>query len=703
VSDEKNIQSGNDTIQAGGDVTQIGQDQISGNKVTYHYYTAPAPDNERERRNRKKMILKVYDFWVKGVLENSLHRAALINLGMAYQPDAVVYPWKMIIEQPNTTPQVLPQGTPIISVFDDLHSEMVILGSPGSGKTTMLLDLARKLILRAQEDERHPIPVVFNLSSWSQKCLPLSVWMVQELNERYDVPRQVGQAWIDKDQILPLLDGLDEVRQEVRTSCVETINTYRQEHGMVGMVVCSRIADYLQLTAKLKLRGAIVLQPLTDEQIDTYLTEAGDQLSAVRTLLHNDSELRVFANTPLMLSIMTLAYQGMPIDSLSEQYSMGARRKSLFDNYVERMLNRRGGDHQYTPEQTRRYLGWIAGRMVEHGQTMFYIEKIQPSWIKQQRQSYALVAGLISGLTFGLTLIIASILCLGVILNISNGIFIGSLFSLIIGVSFGLFSGRESARLEDVRIAEELRFSWKQAIQKTWWRLPIVISGFGLAGMLQEILGGEILGGAIGGLVGGIALGVGAGAILRFDAGLLAGSITGLGAGILNSLIGGPVGGIMGGLGIGLVVSTGVFLISSTIADEIKTRHKPNEGIHRSGLNGSRIGSILGLVFGLGSGLVVILVADTTFGLAVAIGISLSGGLVFCLLSGGTAVVQHFALRLLVAFYNYTPLNCVRFFDHAAERILLYKVGGGYIFVHRMLLEYFASLDVELQDENNRN
>ena len=39
------------------------------------------------------------------------------------------------------------------------------------------------------------------------------------------------------------------------------------------------------------------------------------------------------------------------------------------------------------------------------------------------------------------------------------------------------------------------------------------------------------------------------------------------------------------------------------------------------------------------------------------------------------------------------PWNYPRFLDYAAERILLRKVGGGYIFVHRLLLEYFTSLD----------
>ena len=34
----------------------------------------------------------------------------------------------------------------------------------------------------------------------------------------------------------------------------------------------------------------------------------------------------------------------------------------------------------------------------------------------------------------------------------------------------------------------------------------------------------------------------------------------------------------------------------------------------------------------------------------------------------------------------------VPFLDYADERIFLRKVGGGYVFVHRMLMEYFASV-----------
>jgi hypothetical protein len=62
-------------------------------------YAAPAPSNERERRNRTVMLQKVHDFWVKGVLENSLHKAALIDLGMGLCDQGDLAGARMYLEQ----------------------------------------------------------------------------------------------------------------------------------------------------------------------------------------------------------------------------------------------------------------------------------------------------------------------------------------------------------------------------------------------------------------------------------------------------------------------------------------------------------------------------------------------------------------------------------------------------------------------------
>src|SRR5690242_17033803 len=98
--------------------------------------------------------------------------------------------------------------------------------------------------------------------------------------------------------------GLDEVQREQRGACMEAINTFRAEHGQVQIAVCSRSADYAELPARLQLQGAIMVQPLTDAQIDAYLASAGPPLSGLRAALAVDAELQELATSPLMLSVM---------------------------------------------------------------------------------------------------------------------------------------------------------------------------------------------------------------------------------------------------------------------------------------------------------------------------------------------------------------------------------------------------------------
>ena len=97
------------------------------------------------------------------------------------------------------------------------------------------------------------------------------------------------------------------------------------------------------------------------------------------------------------------------------------------------------------------------------------------------------------------------------------------------------------------------------------------------------------------------------------------------------------------------------------------------------------IGALIGLGIGLSYGL--------SYGWGIGLIIGLSVGLLAGLHKGGLASLRHYVLRLLLWRTGSVPGHYVPFLDYAAERILLRKVGGGYIFVHRLLLEYFASLD----------
>jgi hypothetical protein len=53
--------------------------------------------------------------------------------------------------------------------------------------------------------------------------------------------------------------------------------------------------------------------------------------------------------------------------------------------------------------------------------------------------------------------------------------------------------------------------------------------------------------------------------------------------------------------------------------------------------------------------------------------------------------LQHLVLRLSLWYYNYMPQRYINFLDYAAERLFLRMVGGGYMFIRRLLQAYFAA------------
>ena len=61
-------------------------------------------------------------------------------------------------------------------------------------------------------------------------------------------------------------------------------------------------------------------------------------------------------------------------------------------------------------------------------------------------------------------------------------------------------------------------------------------------------------------------------------------------------------------------------------------------------------------------------------------------------LRGGLFCLQHLVIRLELEARRNAPWRLGAFLDCAAQLLLLRKVGGGYVLLHRMLLDYFAAL-----------
>jgi hypothetical protein len=145
--------------------------------------------------------------------------------------------------------------------------------------------------------------------------------------------------------------------------------------------------------------------------------------------------------------------------------------------------------------------------------------------------------------------------------------------------------------------------------------------------------------------------------------------------------------GLFGGLLFGITVS-----ISHS---DIKNRTIPNQGIRQSARNALNSCVIIGIGFVM----INVVILGPFFGLMESLIFGIIGGTIFGLVVGlrfgGYACWRHIVLRIILWFYGTMPLNVIPFLDYCAERIFLRKVGGGYIFVHRLLMEHFASLYAE--------
>ena len=299
------------------------------------------------RRGLDILLRKVRQYWIDGVLEKSLFQAILIDLGMTRMQDAVdnpfaETPWTGQLERPGAETQPLAPQQKLADVFEEEGGSLLILGEPGSGKTISMLALAGDLLARAESDPLRPVPAVFNLSAWTLPYTTLEDWLAAELSARYQIPRKIGQGWLAESRLLPLLDGLDELDVQRRAACVEAINRFTQDAGLVGAVVCCRLQEYIDLPTRLSLNAAVRLLPLGDDQVQGYLAAAGERLAGLRSLLPRDSAMRIEARSPLMLSLMSRAYQDLPVDQLLREggVSAAARRKRLMDAYVARMFRR---------------------------------------------------------------------------------------------------------------------------------------------------------------------------------------------------------------------------------------------------------------------------------------------------------------------------------------------------------------------------
>lgn len=696
----------------------------------------------QQLRQRSVLLGKVKEYWIKGVLERSLNHELSLDLVFENRTDLVERPFVEIDHISSASPEEAALGmSDAIQFYGQLGEgrTLLILGEPGGGKTMTLLKLADNLIKTAEKDSDALIPVIFNLSSWSTSS-DLEVWLLEELQTKYGVSKGIGQELLANEELILMLDGLDEVRLNDRDACVSAMNHFLLKHGQTEMVACCRLLEYQSLVTHLQVREAILIHQLTDAQVARYLELAGDNLKSLRKLLQEDDQLRGMARNPLMLSIMALAYSGHSSDDDDVLHTGASNRKQhLFDVYINRMLAQQliGKPSSYkTPygnRQLLRWLSWMARQMKSQSQTIFLIESLQPFNLGNRRLQLAYVV-LYAGLASFLVSIVPFIgfgpdLCLYLLLVL----IVTSIITLQMYPRLAHTSATKSRLNPDsppdikfapLRMVKHALIPFRSlyAVLYTLYLQnlfdPKIIPIYAAQWSLKQAL--RFARDTLLPILLFLSLSAFGPVLLLKIPGIKDNHLLSLLPNIVSSTA-----------GIALIIFIIFFLFPSfmlsgiKISTDIKETSLPNQGIRTSMLSTpllTLIGAISSMplvlllfflaalfcfnVFSVVSSEVISQISiNERIALFEAASIckellvSRIWILQYVLAAGASLAVfpaspclKHLSLRLLLAFAGLSPFNYSRFLDYSASRLFLRKVGGGYIFVHRDLLEHFAAM-----------
>lgn len=591
---------GNQNRVVQGDNNKVIQGDNNVFNKTFNYFLNFKRQNNREsqvsvKRDRiQQKLLEIVTTEVQSRINSSLHNRVYIVLDKEQNPSQVESPWQMEVKV-GSQPTVTLKNTEIIQIYDrkEIAGRLLILGQPGSGKTTILLKLAEELIKRANDNVEYPVPVLFSISAWKKDNQSIKDWLVEQLKDKYGVRKDIGKNLVENQKIIPLLDGLDELAAERQEGCVRKINEFlKPENWTNPIVVCSRTKEYQYYKTLLQLNTSLELCIFSPQQVYKYLRSTGNE--ELWRSISNDADLSNLAQTPLLLNIIVLSAQEISVEIWQQFQSADERLNYLFDAYISNIFKRHYKYKKPIEHQTKKWLVWLSKRLIEEQSIEFLIEQMQPHWLKSRFQVF-----------------------------VYNSIVWGIIVGLIIGLVYALiFSFHQHIYVLNFELLYRLIDDWI----KGYYRLF-----YGLFYALFYTLFGEIIENTIEKTIILIA------PLRSFTKVVIKGLVFGLICGLISGLINGLISGLTDWLIFGLIFGL--------VGDKIKTIESLKFNIKKSfyGLIfGLIIGSAIGLIFGLGYGL--------SYGLMNGLINGLIFGLIIGILGDKIKIIESLKLNLNKSF-----------------------------------------------------
>ena len=586
--------------------------------------------------------------------------------------------------------------------FDE-KGRLLIVGSPGSGKTVLLLKIALEL-LGNEFKEGQRLPVVFNLASWSGKHIRFEDWLIEVLNSGNGLSKNFARALLKENRIIFLLDGLDELarNEETKTAsakrakCLDSIYEYAE----VGhkYVICCRREEFVKmqkskshdelLPAKvevLDLSGLDIEVALAVAQRDGVNRASAEHLESI---IRTHEAFSDVLSTPFYFTTALEVFDKSSLKELREKdfpEDIKDIKQYLLDKFIETKISHSAKLTNFERDEAkiRQWLQWLAKLMEKKQLVTFELVDLQSSELIPKRFSKLIIAlfmGFLFSMWFGLWKGLLLCLYFGIkdvrlcyefgykefakcchllLFYDSHSVFHGFLQGLLIGFFYGVASSFfKGVSIIDTSIEYPDGAGFFQALKEAYRLLG--------RWLLRPITIGAIVG-----------------IFLSFWQGLLPGLLLGLILALaahVNSFY-------------DMVLI--VIYVSNEVhgTDRVRYFQYPYQKMNSSLFLSLILSSSL-ILFFIFLGLILafinlsyVKVLETVFFMGLFWGVMIDRRIQIRL-------YDHVILRLCLYLEGAMPLRYATFLDYAAEARILEKDGGQWRFRHQNLQEHFANLDV---------
>ena len=206
-----------------------------------------------------------------------------------------------------------------IRKYTDDH--VLLVGRPGSGKSTALIRLLLETATKALEQGSGQVPILVELRYWQTSVNDRIQAFLHKHDPTLSLDDSTLTSLLRQGRFLLLIDGLNELPSEMART---HLASFRQDYSKVPMIFTTRD---LGLGGDLGIEKKLEMQPLTEGQMQEFIRAyVPDQAEAMLRQLSD--RLQEFGQTPLLLWMLCEVFQQ------SSEHQMPSNLAGIFQAFT---------------------------------------------------------------------------------------------------------------------------------------------------------------------------------------------------------------------------------------------------------------------------------------------------------------------------------------------------------------------------------